>query len=221
MEDEVVGETEETARSAVNEVSWPTLRLLLTSRPTEVSRPLVEGHLYESVAAVAEDGTLTPLTRSEMTGTPDQLLEAVSARVRRVSAPADLLPVDTLPGLFVLVSDDGLAASRMRVVPDLVRPSPLGGLVVAVPGPDQLMCVPMHSAGSIDALQILASALGHAATHRPFVLSDQLFWFDGELWIPVPVQYGAEDITVLPPAAFVATVNRLAAMDLVQLAGEA
>jgi hypothetical protein len=186
-----------------------------------VSRPLVEGHLYETVAVVGDDGTCSPLTLAMATAGPDVLLASVSSRVRRSTAPADLLPVDTLPGLLVLVSDDGLAASRMRWLPDLVRPMPLGGLVVAVPGPDQLLCVPMHSAGSIDALQILASALGHAATHRAEVLSDQLFWCDGERWIPVPVQHGTEDITVLPPPAFVATVNRLAAMDLVQLAGEA
>ena len=205
----------------MNQVSLPSLRLLMTSRPTEVSRPLVDGHLYESVAVVRDDGSLTPLTRSELPDASESLLASVTDRVRRTTAPGDLLPVDTLPGLFVLVSDDGLAASRMSVLPDLLRPLPLGGLVVAVPGPDQLMCVPMQSAGSIDALQILASALGHASTHRDYVLSDQLFWFDGELWSPVPVQYGSEDITVLPPPAFVATVNRLAAMDLVQLAGEA
>jgi len=172
--------------------------------------------------AVDSEGTLTPLTRAELAGAAaESLLAAVSDLVRRSTAPTDVLPVDTLPGLFVLVADDGLAASRMCMLPELIRPAPLGGLVVAVPGPDQLMCVPMHSAGSIDALQILASALGHAATHREYVLSDQLFWFDGELWIPVPVQYGDADITVLPPPGFVATVNRLAAMDLVQLAGEA
>jgi hypothetical protein len=181
----------------------------------------VEGHLYESVAVVGEDGSVTPLTASALTAPAEVLLASVGDRVRRVTSPSDLLPVDTLPGLFVLVSDDGLAASRMRMVPDLVEPSPLGGVVVAVPGPDQLLCVPMHSAGAIDALQILASALGHAATHREYILSDQLFWFDGERWTFVPVQYGDEDITVLPPPGFVATVNRLAAMDLVQLAGEA
>jgi len=180
----------------------------------------VEGHLYESVA-VESDGELTPLTRAELTGAPEALLDAASGLVRRATAPADLVPVDTMPGLFALVSDDGLAASRMRMLPELIAVPPLGGLIVAVPGPDQLMCVPMQSAGSIDALQTLASALGHAAAHREYVLSDQLFWFDGDRWIPVPVLYGDEDITVLPPPAFVATVNRLAAMDLVQLTGEA
>lgn len=207
-------------------VPFPSLRLLLTSHPTEVSRPLVEGHLHECVAWDS-DGEVTPVTRADLSATgrfparEEDLLEAVSGLVRRTTAPADLRPVDTLPGLFVLVSGDGLPASRMRVLPELFARPPLGGLVVAVPGPDQLLCVPMLSAGSIDALQILASALGHAATHRDFVLSDQLFWYDGDLWVPVPVQHGEEDITVLPPPAFVAAVNRLAAMDLVQLAGEA
>jgi hypothetical protein len=186
----------------------------------------VDGHLHESLAW-EEEGSLTPVTFADLApggrfpASEEDLLEAVSAHVRRATAAVDLRPVDTLPGLFLLVCADGLAASRMRMLPELFARYPLGGLVVAVPGPDQLLCVPMHSAGSIDALQILASALGHAATHRDYVLSDQLFWHDGERWTTVPVQHGDEDITVLPPPAFVATVNRLAAMDLVQLAGEA
>lgn len=210
----------------MNPVPFPSLRLLLTSHPTEVSRPLVEGHLHEGVASDG-DGGLIPVTCADLSATgrfparEEELLDAVTGLVRRTTAPADLRPVDTLPGLFVLVAGDGLAASRMRMLPELFTRLPLGGLVVAVPGPDQLLCVPMHSAGSIDALQILASALGHAATHRDYVLSDQLFWYDGERWVLVPVQHSDEDITVLPPPAFVATVNRLAAMDLVQLAGEA
>jgi hypothetical protein len=199
------------------------LRLLLTSSPTDVSRPLVPGHLFESVA-VDDDGRVTPLTAADAASlgrSADDLLDQVSDLVRRTTSPSDIRAVDTLPGLFVVVAGDGLAASRMRVLPALYPRLPLGGLVTAVPGPDQLLCVPMHTAGSIDALQMLASALGHAATHREFVLSDQLFWFDGAVWTPIEVQHGEEDITVLPPPDFVSRMRGLASMDLVQVAGEA
>ena len=67
----------------------------------------------------------------------------------------------------------------------------------------------------------VASAVGYAATHRDFVLSDQLFWFDGEVWSPIPVRHGDDDITVLPTPAFVAMMRKLASMDLVSVAGEA
>jgi hypothetical protein len=199
------------------------LRLLLTASPTQVSRPLVAGHLHESVA-LDDDGCVTPLTAADVETlgrSHEELLEHGAELVRRTTSPTDLRAVDTLPGMFVLLSGDGLAASRLRLLPELYPRLPLGGLVTAVPGPDQLLVVPMVSAGSMDALQMLASALGHAATHREFVLSDQLFWFDGERWMTIPVEHGEEDITVLPPPAFVATIRGLASMDLVQVAGEA
>ena len=116
---------------------------------------------------------------------------------------------------------DGLAASRIALVPELLGKEALGGFVVAVPSQSQLLCVPLKSARSLDALQILASALGHALTTSDEVLSDQLYWYDGSKWTPITVVHSREEVTVLPPPSFVRTMNRLAAMDLVRIAGEA
>ena len=98
---------------------------------------------------------------------------------------------------------------------------PLGGVVVAVPEPDYLLCAPMESAASIDGLQSLASALGHFESTRDGLLSDQLFWYDGSTWHVVPIEHGTDDITVTPPEAFVQMMSRLASVDWVQVAGEA
>lgn len=199
------------------------LRIVLVQHPTEVSREFVRGHLYLAVALDGE-GTFTPLVQGDLDSlglSADEAFHVAWDLLKRTTAASDLRPVDTLPGLHFLVAGDGLAASRMALLPDLVDALPLGGFVAAVPGPDQLLCVPLDSARALDALQVLASALGHAANATDNPLSDQMFWFDGQRWIPVAVHHGNEDITVLPPAAFVRTMNHLAAMDLVSVAGEA
>jgi hypothetical protein len=199
-------------------------RILLTPAPTTLSRELVRGHLYVSVAAPGEDGRCVPLTDAEIALSPlsrGELMDLAMSDLRRTATRADLRPVDTLPGLYFYVARDGLAASRMALLEDLIDTSGLGGAVVAVPTPDQLLCVPLDSAHALDTLQVLASALGHALEVSDDPLSDQLFWFDGTRWIPLAVIHGEEEVTVLPTPAFVRTMNRLAAMDLVRVAGEA
>lgn len=199
-------------------------RIVVAPSPTELSRELVRGHLYLSVAQ-DRDGELTPVTAADVAASglgADQVFELAMGALKRTTSKGDLRPVDTLPGLQFLVAGDGLAASRMVLLPELLGPvASLGGAVVAVPAVDQLLCVPLHSARALDTLQVLASALGHALDTVQRPLSDQLFWYDGARWVPLAVIHGDEEVTVLPTPGFVRTMNRLAAIDLVRVAGEA
>lgn len=198
-------------------------RIILTPTPHPHCRELVRGQLYASIASTEGDRPI-PLTEEQFTRStlsPDALFELAMSDLRRTTARADLRPVDTLAGLYFYVARDGLAASRMMVISDLIDRGSIGGAVVAVPSPDQLLCVPLDSAHALDTLQFLASALGHALDAVDEPLSDQLFWFDGSRWIPLAVIHGEEEVTVLPTPGFVRTMNRLAAMDLVRVAGEA
>lgn len=199
------------------------LRILLTGHPTEASREVIRDHLFACVA-IEDGGIVTPATGRELLEAGlggEEALELALASLRRGSRPEDLQHVDTLPGLRFMKVEDGLAASRLMLLPELFDPMPLGGLVVAVPEPQQLLCVPMDSATAIDGLQALASAVGHLEATREHLLSDQLFWFDGTRWGPIPVHHGDDDITVLPPPDFLRMMSRLASMDWVQVAGEA
>lgn len=201
----------------------PPLRIVATPRSTELSRELVRGHLYLSVAQEI-DGTYMSLTPADLAASGldvDEMFDLGMSMMRQTTSRADLRPVDTLPGLMFLLSQDGLAASRMALLPELLGSSALGGVVVAVPSPDQLLCVPLRSARALDALQVLASALGHALEALESPLSDQLFWYDGVRWLPLTVIHGDDEVTVMPPAGFVRTMNRLASMDLVRVTGEA
>lgn len=199
------------------------LRLALSSHPTEVSREFVRDHLWLSLVLLDGDG-VRPVTPNDLEVMDLDAVTAwklAEALLDRTSRTTDLRPVDTVDGLSFVVSGDGLAATRMTRLTHLLAPMPLGGIVAAVPSRDQLLVVTLDSARAIDALQVLAAALGHAAERAEEPLSDQLFWYDGRRWVPIAVVHATEDITVLPPPDFVRAMNHLAAMDLVSVAGEA
>lgn len=199
------------------------LRLALSPHATEVCREFVRDHLWLSLVLLDGD-TTRPVTANDLevldldAVTAWRLAEAI---LDRTSHPADLRPVDTVEGLSFVVSGDGLAATRMTRLPRTMAPLAFGGLVAAVPSRDQLLVVSLDSARALDALQVLAAALSHAYERAEDPLSDQLFWYDGRRWVPLAVVHATEDVTVLPPPAFVRTMNHLAAMDLVKVAGEA
>ncbi|MCB9686617.1 MAG: hypothetical protein H6738_08030 [Alphaproteobacteria bacterium] len=180
-------------------------------------------HLWLSLVLLDGDG-VRPVTPNDLEVMDLDAVTAwklAEALLDRTSRTTDLRPVDTVDGLSFVVSGDGLAATRMTRLTHLLAPMPLGGIVAAVPSRDQLLVVTLDSARAIDALQVLAAALGHAAERAEEPLSDQLFWYDGRRWVPIAVVHATEDITVLPPPDFVRAMNHLAAMDLVSVAGEA
>ncbi len=139
----------------------------------------------------------------------------------RTTGPPELKPVDTVPGMFFVQSSAGQVASRLAVLPELFERMPLGGILAAVPSGNQLLCVPVDSVASVNALRILASAVGTAYEHATHPVSDQLFWYDGATWQVVHIDRSESDITVLPPRAFFARMRQVASMDLVRVAGEA
>jgi hypothetical protein len=201
----------------------PPLRVMVTSQPGRVSRELVRGHLYLTLAQ-EHDGLLEEIDREDagLDGIEEEdLFPLALSLLRQSTARADLREVDAWPGLHLFIARDGQAASRMVLIPELVSPNALGGVIVAVPAADQLLCVPVRDASALESLQVLASALSRAVDTTDAPLSDQLFWFDGSAWVTMQVEYGETEITVLPPPAFVGTMNRLASMDLVREAAEA
>jgi hypothetical protein len=199
------------------------LRILLSTEPTDVCRPLIEGHLYLAVARDIDDHLhlLEAADLVDLGVDADTAFDTAYALLERTTEPSDLRPTDTEPDVWFAVSGDGLAASRLALLPQLVVPMPLGGIVAAIPAHNQLLVMFVDSARALDALQVLASTVSAAADDPDNLLSDQLYWNDGTRWVPVPVHHGDDDITVLPPRGFVETMNRVAAMDLVSVAGEA
>lgn len=201
----------------------PPIRVMVTQRPGSWSRELVRGHLYLTIGQERE-GAIEELSAEDAARTglhTDELFPLAMSLLRQSTARADVKPVAALPGLHLLIAKDGQAASRMVLIPELLQSNSIGGVVVAVPAADQLFIVPVRDASALESLQILASAVSRAVDTADTPLSDQLFWFDGEAWSAMAVEYNDEEITVLPPPAFVGAMSRIASIDLVREAAEA
>jgi hypothetical protein len=199
------------------------LRLMLTTTPREVSRVVVPGALYSTVA-LQQGEHVVPLRTPDvevLESTHAELWRRAEGLLRRTTVHSDLTAIDTLPGLFMMVAGDGLAASRLLLLPELMAPLPYGGLLVAVPTSAQLFVVPLSSASGLDGLQTLAITANHSHETAEAPLSPNLFWYDGSRWQVLRVTSSGEDITVHPPKHFLAAMTRLAAMDFVRAAAEA
>lgn len=197
------------------------LRPRLVPPGTPLSRPLVPGHVHLGLGLHTDRGTVP---------VDDDLLVAMGLTVeeafREAAAFLDaesselLRPVDTVPGMFFATCDDDQTASRMAALPR--RTTPLGGWLVAVPGANQLLCIPVDSMDAVEALRVMASSVGPAFHHAGRPISDQIFWHDGASWSVVRVERDeVGDLTVLPPSSFFDRMRQVASMAFVHEAAEA
>lgn len=135
---------------------------------------------------------------------------------------ATLVPLDTLPGLWSVSCGDGIAASHLLHLEDLLRPWPLEGVVAACPRQDQLLLVPLDGLHALPAIQALLRVVSDTDPDSEDWLSDQLFWSaEGRGWDHLPVEHGVERVDLDPSPAFVAALERMMAVDMVAQAAEA
>jgi hypothetical protein len=198
------------------------IRPRLVPPGTALSRPLVSGHVHLGLVLHGDQGEV-PVDRAMLEAmgcTVDEAFAEAFEWLRRSEGGDELHPVDTVPGMYFLTTHDEQTASRMAVLPD--RIAPLGGILAAVPGSNQLLCVPVESMDTVDALRVMASAVGAAHGHSGAPVSDQLFWHDGRHWHVVTLERDeAGDVTVLPPSAFFDRMRQIASMEMVRVVGEA
>lgn len=188
------------------------------------SMPFVHGHLHIGLAW-ADDPDCTPIRPPDMRHLTRPFVDTCHRAVwslRGRTTSEDLEPVDTCHGLWAVRSRDGLAASRMMCIQDLIRPWPLEGVVVTCPDPDQLLIVPLEGLGALSAVQGLLRAARLACTDPQGPLSDQLFWCDDQgRWRHVPVSHDGGRVDLGEQPAFYAALERLTAVELVLVAAEA
>ena len=199
------------------------LRPHLSSHPAALSMVVIEHHAYLNLVLDTEDGPVEvdPMMLEQMGLSREQAFADAVEWLWFSSSEEHVLAVDTVPGMFYVRPEGGQVASRLMVLPGLMDEAPLGGVLAAVPCSNQLLCVPLTSTEMVQAMRVLAGAVGAAYEHATHPISDQLFWYDGQGWHVVHVERASKEITVLPPDAFFQRMRQVASMDLVRVAGEA
>jgi len=202
----------------------------LTLRPrlirpggAQPSLELVRDHLAVGLM-VEEDDALRRVTVQDLADwrtSLEKLLPLALEQLRQDSPSSRWQPVSSAPGTRLFLSGDGESASRMLIMGHLLQAWPLGGVIVACPSADQFLCVPLDSVEDLEAIHVLATAtrFAHQVAREP--LSDQVFWNDGSQWHHLLVRHTDQAVEIDPPPEFLATIGRLAAVDLVEAAAEA
>ena len=208
----------------------PTIPPGLTLRPSllppgdPASVELVPGHLSVGLTVEASDEDVRPVGEGDLASwkTSIEALMPLALEQLKVESPKPRWQaVSSVPGMRLFLSGDGQSATRMLIIDHLMQSWPLGGVIVACPSPDQFLCIPLDTVEDLDALNVLATAtrFAHQVARNP--LSDQVFWCDGHRWHHLAVRHGDNHVEIDPPPAFLETVGRLAAVDLVGAAAEA
>lgn len=186
------------------------------------SIPFLEGLLHIGLLVRDQDG-LRVATESELLEWDIPfvaLCDHAVLQLRGATSWNQLVPVETLPGVFRVHAPDGLSASRLLCLDALLAPWPLEGAIVAVPDPRTLLVAPLEGLRAVPAVQALLRRA--AAAHGDASLSDQLYWCDGAgEWSHLPVAYRETGVDLFPTAALIAALERATALDLVGVAAEA
>jgi hypothetical protein len=152
---------------------------------------------------------------------PEELMPLALDNLRVRSSIASWYPLRAVPGMLVYLAGDGHAAARLLLLKELLHPWPLGGVLVSVPTPDQLLVVPMDDLDNLAAFHVLvqSSHLAHQLGREP--VTDQVFWFDGDTWSHVTVNHLEDTVEVVPPPRFLRMVEHLASLKMTPVEGEA
>jgi hypothetical protein len=187
-------------------------------RPTSANAAVVLDPEHVAVGFVLEDGT--PITRRDLARWREPVDDVFRTSLANLLArsPTDAwLEASTVDGLYQYDVRDGLAASRMLLLPQLLEPWPLEGVVIAAPSPSRLLVAPLEEAEDLKALPSLLKVASLHAGVDPDPLVSHAYWFDGAAYRPLAMNGGE----LVLPAAFIAAINRLTSVRAVALQGVA
>jgi hypothetical protein len=192
-------------------------------RPREGTAGVFVADQLEVGLVCIDGGTAIDVTHEDLAAwgvTFQKAYDVAIANLRKRSTKARWQEVDTVPGMSIYLPGDGDAASRSLLVAELVNVPP-EGLLFAVPSRDQFLVVRLADADALEAIRVLVNVAHVAAASHRDPLTDQLFWYDGEQIVHVPVVPREDDLDVVPPPGLLAAVERLVGASLLPAVAEA
>jgi hypothetical protein len=184
---------------------------------------LVEDELFASIH-LDHDGATRMLLDADLNAwssdLPSLMPRAVS-NLREITAPFLTCNIGPVGKVWSYRSDDGHAASRILLLPELCGVMPAEGLLAAIPSADELFYVELDEIGNIEDLLVLLVACQRSYQAAATPISDQLFWFNNKKWTKLPVDYSNDSLSLEPTDEFVQAIRRLSALSLFSIKGEA
>jgi uncharacterized protein YtpQ (UPF0354 family) len=147
------------------------------------SRPFVPGHL--SIYLVVDEPATMWFVLAEhlkrWKTTFEDLLPIAMDHLRRVTPWQEIGKVPDRE-LFFYASEDSYDATRALLIKDLVHPWPKSGVVLAIPSRDHFMYAPVDGQETLRSLDAMAQLITRFTAVGTYLISDQIFWYDGETW---------------------------------------
>ena len=149
------------------------------------------------------------------------LMPQAVSNLREVTNPFLTCTVGSVGKVRCYRSNDGHAASRILLLPELCGAMPSEGLLAAIPSSDELFYVELDELQNVEDLLVLLMTTQQAYQKAAHPISDQLFWFNRTNWTKLPVDYDGDSLSLEPTEAFVHAIRRLTALSLFSTRGEA
>ena len=127
--------------------------------------------------------------------------------------PADCFQIiHAESGLRHCTVGDAYDSSRALLLDRLLPETSPDGCLVAIPGRDELLVLPLSAAGlaQIPALKAIAEKSHQSA---PYSISEEIYWVRGGQWFLFAVEVKGDNFTVSPPPDFLEVLQRIAPME--------
>jgi len=142
--------------------------------------------------------------------TLDAIYPVAIENLRRRSLAAAWRTVPNVPEVLFYETGDSFDGARILILRDLFPSWPRLGVVACVPSRDLLMAVKLDSVASLKPIQAMIGICQGAYRDSPYQVSDQAFWFDGQLYERIAVEPDAKNLKIIPSARLTEALNRLA-----------
>jgi hypothetical protein len=145
----------------------------------------------------------------EESGRPGEEWLARAVANLRAQTPADCLQViDEESGIRQCGVGDAYDSSRAFLLDGLLPEASGEGYLVALPGRDELLVLPVTGASLAYAPRLKYVAEQSFRT-APYAISDELFWVHEGQWRLFPIEVRGDQVTAQPPPEFLPILERL------------